>query len=481
MFYFLTIRGGFGSPTPHEVEHVLQASGKPFETSQERSRWAMILSIVKEKRIEIDTYASMGTPDIGRINNHYYSFFPPMMSVFAIPMYLLGERFNATQLFTFVTPAFFALGTMILILYIGRYYKFHWSISLLSALLYGFATSAWGYSVTLFAHVASGFFLLLGIYLTIVPQKRPTLAAFGVWTSYIFAIYLDYPNAFIFLPIAITAFLQGFQIHTTNKHTKLSMHPGILLAPLVFVLGLGLYGYYNYRLFGKATTFSNTIPRVKDLKEVDLAVPETSKNAGQSLKTRNIVNGLYVFLFSPDRSVAIYTPAILLFVFGLTYFASRKHTKAQLLLVSVPATCFTLYTMFGDPWGGWAFGSRYLVAIMPELIILAGAGLQQFNRNIWIKILYSIVVIYSSASCLLAPLTTNVIPPLIEAYGLGIDYTYIINWNMLKNNNLDSFAYNNYFHQWFSGMQYYGMILGFLALIFLILIWIPKYEHTHTK
>lgn len=479
LLYGLTLRGHIGNPTAHQIEYEQNSAGNPFETSQERSRWALLLAMVNERRIEIDSYASMGTPDIGKINNHYYSFFPPTMSFFAIPLYLLGAHFGASQLLAFITPMLFTLGTMLLLYAMANSLKMHWSVSVLTALMYGFATSVWGYSVTLYAHAASAFFLLLGIYFVHTLQKRPTLSAIGVWISYAFAVYLDYPNIFIFFPIALLSFLRAFTVLSAPKHYAVQIRLGTLLAPIVFVLALLGYGYYNYVHFGNPSTFSNTIPRVQDLKVVDLSTPEKVKNSGQSLKTRNIVNGLNVYFFSPDRSIIIYSPVILLFLFGLGYLTRKKMPQLELVLIAVPATCLTLYTMFGDPWGGWAFGPRYLMASMPELILLAGIGLHKFMKHIGVKLIYSLVVLYGAGVALLAPLTTNVIPPTVEARGLGLDYTYIINWRMLQDSELNSFIYNTLLKETLSGIQYYSLILTVLTCIFLFLIWIPKHEHTN--
>jgi hypothetical protein len=133
-----------------------------------------------------------------------------------------------------------------------------------------------------------------------------------------------------------------------------------------------------------------------------------------------------------------------------------------------------LYSMFGDPYGGWAFGSRYLIAVAPELCLLAGIGLHRYGHKLFIKILYSLVFVYSAGVSLLAPLTTNVIPPFVEARNFGIDYTYVINWNMLKESHLNSFFYNNVLHGSIPGFTYYFAILAFVSLVGLTLIWLPR-------
>lgn len=473
MFLF-TMRGSLGIPSPKEIEFNLSQRGKPFESSQERSRYAIILSLMHDHSFAIDHYASMGTPDIGRIKGHYYSFFPPMTSILAIPLYLLGLKIGATQLLVFLLPTVFSLLTMLLIVRFAMLLKLHWSIALFSAVSFGFATNAWGYSVTLYAHLISAFLILLGLYVVLfVNDKHKALKAWLAWLMYSLAVLVDFPNLFIYLPIVVMAMLKVIDITQLKDKFKIKINWIVICAPLIFVFFMSIYGVYNQVHFGSPFKFSNTIPRVKDLKNVNLAVPESGTGSSEALNTRNLLNGLQSFTVSNDRGILIYSPVVLLFIFGFGFLkSSRKKVEAGLL--AVPSTCIVLYSMFGDPYGGWAFGSRYLVAVLPQLCILAGIGLQRFYKNIFVKIIYSIVFIYSAAISLLAPLTTNVIPPYVEARNLNLDSWFIVNLRMLKENELDSFFYNHILQRSITGVAYYMIILSIVILVGLLFIWFKK-------
>lgn len=472
-FYTLTTRGSFGVPSPQQIDKQLNSSGQAFETSQERSRYAMVLSLFYDRTIAIDNYASMATPDLGRLNGHYYSLFPPTISAMALPLYALGLQLQMPQITVFSISTIAAFLTMILILLACRRLGIHPAIALFGALGFGFATSIWGYSVTFYAHIISAFLIMLGIYLTVFVKKNIWLRNVTVWILYGIAAYVDYPNIFIYLPIAAVLSLQGLNTIKTDKKIVLSYSWKYLLPVLLFIGMLGMYGYYNHANFGSATQFSNALPRVQDLKDADKATPERQKNNGQALKTRNIVEGLKTFTISHDRGILIYSPFVLLAAFGIM-FVKKKNEIAAFTLIAVPATCLTLYSMFGDPYGGWAFGSRYLMAVFAPLCILAAAGLQRFNKNIFVKVIYSVVFLYSSAVVLLAPLTTNVIPPYVEAYGLGLDSFYTINILMLQKNQLNSLIYNTYASNSLSGINYYFLIYIPLAILGLCLIWWRK-------
>lgn len=478
-FLFLfTVRGNLGNPTPRQIDVELNNNGQAFESSQERSRYAIILALVNDHRFDLGQYASMGTPDIGRIKGKYYSFFPPAASMLAIPLYLLGRSLGVAQLLTFFISTIFCVATIVLIYKFMKSLGSHWTHAMFAAIAFAFATNAWGYSVTLYAHLLSACFILGGIY---VATRRPInwQNTSLVWLFYAIAIFVDFPNIFAYFPIALLMAFRLFTVTPQKNHFRISMNFSMAIGPILFALCMGIYGYYNYAHFGSPMKLSNTIDRVRDLKKIQDSTPEKKGTTSTgALQTRNLINGLYTFTVSHDRGILIYSPVILLFVFGL-YQMSKKNTDVKLLLTSVPLVNLLTYSMFGDPYGGWAYGSRYMIAVVPELLIIAGMGLEYVAGlgkkmvKYTILTIYSCVFIYSSSMSLLSPLTTNVIPPSIEAGGLALADDYRINKEMLQLNHLNSYVYNNYFKQKITGYTYYYAILIPLNLYVLTLIWWP--------
>jgi len=471
--YVLTIRGNWNVPTHIQIDKELFNNGQAFETSQERSRYAIILSLINDHTFAIDNYASMGTPDIGLIGGHYYSFFPPGASVLAIPLYLLGLKLGATQIFTFLISTIFAFLTILMIIKFAKALGMSWSKAIFAAIAFGFATNAWGYSVTLYAHLISAFLLLGGLYIATIKERHSIIDSVLFWLLYALAVYIDFPNLFIFLPVALVFTFTGVNFEKIKNKLSVSFKWKYLLTPIVFLALMGLYGYYNYVHFGSPTVLSNSIPRVKDLKTtIKEAAPENGRESVGALNTRNMLNGFQSFTTNIDRGIAIYSPVVLLSIFMLFGAYKKLGTKEKVGLVVVPATCLTLYTMFGDPYGGWAFGSRYMIAVLPELCILAGFALNHLHKNFAVKLIFTLVFLYSLGVSLLAPLTTNVIPPKVEAGSLGLIYDYRINIRMLNENKLNSFVFNNYANKYVGGWQYYWGIYGLVALVGTTLIWV---------
>ncbi len=469
MLYGLTIRGAVGVPDERDVTYGQIDSGEPFETSQERSRYAIILALYHHGAFNVDAFPQMGTPDVGFINGHYFSFFPPTVSIFALPLYHIGLKIGATQLMVFLISTVFALATGVLIYKYAQKLGLSNIKSVLIAYSFLFATNAWGYSVTLYAHLISAFFVLAGVYV-LQFSKEGALKGALIWLFYAFAVFVDFPNIFIYFPIALIYSLRGISIREANNKLKIRISFIQILTPLIFFAGVVLYGYYNYTQFGSPTILSNNLPRVRNLNIIAEAAPELGRNVTGALNTRMLLNGYYTFIASIDRGALFYTPIVLLCLFGFIKLR-KKYSEHIQVMSAVPLVCLTLYSMFSDPYGGWAFGSRYMIVAYPYLLLLGGAWFAN-SKSILTKIIFSIVFIYSVGVSLLAPLTTNVIPPQVEANSLGLSYTYAVNMRMLLDNKLNSFVYNSFLEEKYSALEYYAAIFATVAIFGLLLIWV---------
>lgn len=95
-----------------------------------------------------------------------------------------------------------------------------------------------------------------------------------------------------------------------------------------------------------------------------------------------------------------------------------------------------LYAMFGDPWGGWSFGSRYMIPSAAVVILFIPFVLTRFKRNIFIYLFIAGLIIYSIFINTLGAVTTTEIPPKQEAKTLisFIPYTYEYNLQLLEKN-----------------------------------------------
>ena len=102
--------------------------------------------------------------------------------------------------------------------------------------------------------------------------------------------------------------------------------------------------------------------------------------------------------------------------------------------------------MFGDPWGGWSFGPRYLIPATAVACIPIGLIVTRFRKNLAFTILFWAAALWSIFLSSLGALTTNLIPPKKEASGLSvyIPYTPLRNIEMMNQGRTSSLFYNTF-------------------------------------
>ena len=88
----------------------------------------------------------------------------------------------------------------------------------------------------------------------------------------------------------------------------------------------------------------------------------------QSLFSGNIFDGLYGFIFEPQRSIFIHFPILLFSVFGIRWFY-KNYSFDYLFSISIFVVFFLVNSKFPNWKGDWCYGPRYLLFILPFLSI----------------------------------------------------------------------------------------------------------------
>jgi len=153
-------------------------------------------------------------------------------------------------------------------------------------------------------------------------------------------------------------------------------------------------------------------------------------------------------LLSNERGIFYYNPIVIFGILGLILaFKNKNNTDLAALISSIVLVNILLYSMFGDPWGGWSFGPRYLIPATALLCAGIGYSLTKFGRNPLYILAFIIVLIYSVGVNVLGSTTTNLVPPKVEAVNLAvpIPYTYEYNLQLAQANKSGALIYNLYF------------------------------------
>jgi len=476
----LSIRGFPGNPTITELNTTYWKDNGPFELSPERGRFALLYSLVENHSMTFTPdIARFTSPDVGYFNHHYVSIFAPSLSFLAIPGYIMGKYFGISQVGTFAWMALFAVLNIVLIRLIAIRLGAHPLAAIIAGLTFLFATPAFAYAVTMYEHHISTFLILLGLYLLIRYNTIYSLAA--IWFLYAFSFTVDYPNIFMMLPVVVAAAFRFFTVKQISERIFVRVSFARILTLAGVILPLAFFLWYNKAAYGNPLQLSGTVFRVMAVKPngspvllVDILKAQLAAakqkivlpppgSVFSMFQTRNMINGLYILFLSPDRGTIVFTPVILLGVVGMI-LANRRKMKYLSVLVSIIGFDVLLYSMWGDPYGGWAFGARYLIPAYAILAIFLALALTYWKKYNLFLFCFFLAFVYSAGVNTLGALTSNSNPPKIEAVALSNQthtiqqYTYMRNVTMLEDDGSKAFIFQVAAQNYISAWTYYSIV-----------------------
>ena len=481
----LALRGNAGSPNSEELNRNYWSDDGPLELSPERGRYALLYSVLEDKSVHFSlAIARFTTPDLGYVNGKFASLFAPGVSYLVMPGYLLGKYFGYSQVGAFAVISLFALANVFLVRAIAIKLEAGKLAATIASLIFLFATPAFAYAVSFYQHHVSAFLILLSVYTLLRFNNVWSLGI--IWVLCASSILVDYPNLFLMLPIGV--FALGRFIYIKSKETPtISIKPLGFLTLLTVVFPLSFFLWFNKISYDNPWQFSGTIEAVKALDEQGLPIdlyttpPIEPQTPGQSEKSsirffnpRDLLTGFNIHIVSPDRGVIFYTPVMLLGLIGAV-ISFRNKDKFFPVLVGIIGFNILLYSMWGDPYGGWAFGSRYLIPSYAILSIFLAIALTRFAKNKILILFFLVLAIYSIVVNALGAITTSRNPPKVEAVSLSQvtgrqeKYTYERNWEYLLDNKSKSFVWGTWAGKYLSAQEYYLLISSLPIILVLIL------------
>jgi hypothetical protein len=482
----LSLRGLAGNPTVAQLNTPVWKEKGPLELSPDRGRYTLLLAMAEDHSFSFTpALAAFAAPDVAYTSGRYVSLFAPGVSAIILPGYLLGKNYGLSQVGSFAVISIFAIFNILLIRSIAIRLGANPTAASLGGLAFLFGTPAFAYAVSLYQHHISTFLILLSIYLLIRFKNFWSLAA--IWFLCAVSITVDYPNFFMMLPVAFAALGKMFNIHKGIDGIKISLPLVKILSLSAVILPLAFFLTFNQLSYGNPLTLSGSIERSVQVNKdgspvLESKVVEAQEKANHMkniqapnksllnfFNPRLLLNGFYIHFLSPDRGMLWYTPLMLIGFIG--FLASYRKLKYIGLFAAIIGFDVLLYSMWDDPYGGWAFGSRYLIPAYSILSIFIAMALTKLNKYNVFLLAFFIMFSYSVGINTVGAITSSANPPKVEAESLSNtsgtkqDYTFFRNFDQLNKNLSKSFVYQTYAKNSMSAWSYYmAIVVGIITV-----------------
>lgn len=445
----------------------------PFESSSNSSRYALTESIVVNRSFFLtDELAKFSSPDLTRIGEKFITIFTPGVSMLGVPFYKIGQYYNAPQISTFLLSTIVSIANMYLIAHIVVKFGISSWVGLASGIIFLFGTNAYSYSNSFGQHHISTALLLITI---ILSKTRLGVVQNILFGSVIgLGLLVDIPNGFLMLPAIILFIYRNFITIEDDKNIEIQFNGSALWILVGIVPFILLFGHYNKIVTGSYFKLGQTSGRYiysnSTISEVTKKVAEKDRSDFHQFYPRRILDGIIVLLASHDRGIFKYSPILILGLLGLFSKRVKKGDHFIKLLVSTMMINLLLYSLFNDPWGGWSFGSRYLIPTNAIMSILIGFAIDRYSKKIYFGLLIGVLFYYSAYINSLGAITTQIVPSSIQVPYLSekIDDDYKYNISLLNENTSSSLVYNTILNNFITARNFHLILTGSIFATFLM-------------
>jgi hypothetical protein len=379
-------------------------------TADEMVNFGLAQSIAKWQSVAIDQVSTVGpNPEEFGADDHRYGKYGPLQAVLSVPLFLIAQQLpigavDAVLLLNHLVSALTAGLVFLLIRRLG--YPSWVALALVGVVAFG--TPLWVQSKRYFGEPTITLTVVLTVYAAYVAAttgRRRWLLATGV--AFSLAMAAKYVDALLLLPVplylgwalaakrGVSAPLAsgkpGYDPHpnplpegegtglppftglSVSPHPKISLSPWervrVRVVPQLlrawFYFGLGalpivaLLGWYDWARFGS---------------------PLLTGYARWEGFSTPVWVGFTGFLFSPGKSIFVYTPIFLFLPFWAPRFV-RCFPAFGALLGALVVLHLVLFGAWWVWWGAWAWGPRFIVPILPLVALFLAEGLRQVGTS----------------------------------------------------------------------------------------------------
>lgn len=92
-------------------------------------------------------------------------------------------------------------------------------------------------------------------------------------------------------------------------------------------------------------------------------------------------------LFSPGKSLFVFNPVLLLFPLTIRFFWTGHDQPNRMVWAGTVVVLFLLYCFWGNWWGGWGYGARHFMPLVPLLMIPLAECFSSENKRLLMPLL----------------------------------------------------------------------------------------------
>ncbi len=280
--------------------------------------------------------------------------------------------------FTGLTNCWIAAGTVAMLFLLARRLGSTLRQAVAVALLAGFATPLWFYAKTFFAEPLGAFALSAALLCARIGfDERKAAAWWGLSGAALGLAVLAKPANLIFaLPGGVLVSWYAWTWANRDEGVERKKEwaaagKGILAWGTGLALCVALFGVYNLVRFGSPL--------------------ETGYGSEAVRFTGSFRDGLLGLLVSPGRGLFVYCPLALLSVIGARRFFA-KHRGEGLFVASAFVVALVFYAGWYEWDGGWCWGPRFLMPVVPLLVLPACEIVVRPPRALFGRVLVGVVV-----------------------------------------------------------------------------------------
>jgi 4-amino-4-deoxy-L-arabinose transferase-like glycosyltransferase len=346
-----------------------------FKSNDERALFSGVDSFVKRGQFTVNQiywdYTNVGmVTSSGEMVPNY----EPGQMALAIPFYLWGRALGAAVQGVMFFNVLVTAATVALVYLCFLELRFGRRTAALGAFVYAFATLAWPYSRTFFREPLTALAYVVAIYALL--RYRPPGPRRWRWPA---LAGLSLGLALVTKQISVAAVPSLLLLAYAYERGR-PADPGSTLTRQRLAMALAALAPLALVLLGERIYHAATLGGV-ELFARNIVEYTTNPQLSQSAPAR-MMRALLGLSISPYKGLFWYAPALLLGLIGAIPFTRRYRWEGVAFLLLVGAH-FLGYSRYNYWSGGVAWGSRYLLPVIPILVLLAGPVLAWLLRDPW--------------------------------------------------------------------------------------------------